>query len=241
MSTATYKSLTPTSIRFQAWTEMVRVHPHRGDRLRRPVNVLAAAILIVLSAPLMLVIALLVRLTSPGPALYRQPRVGLDRRVDRGPGPLNPRRRNDSGGRVFTMYKFRTMYEQDGSGPQVWASKDDPRITPFGRILRAFRLDELPQLFNVVMGDMNIVGPRPEQPEIFQDIRDEVGHYTRRQCVLPGITGLAQVSLGYDSDLDHVRKKVDLDLQYLRRRSPGEDLRIMAMTMPVMMKRRGWR
>lgn len=242
MSTATPSSLTPTSIRFQAWNEMVKVRPHQGDRLRRPLNVLAAAVLIVLTAPLMLVIAALVRLTSRGPAIYMQPRVGLDRRVDRGQGSINPRRIRDLGGRVFTMYKFRTMYVQDDAQPQqVWASEDDPRITPVGRVLRAFRLDELPQLFNVLVGDMNIVGPRPEQPDIFDDIRHEVGHYTRRQRVLPGITGLAQVSLPYDADIEDVRKKVDLDLQYLRRRSPGEDLRIMAKTMPVMVKRKGSR
>jgi lipopolysaccharide/colanic/teichoic acid biosynthesis glycosyltransferase len=220
---------------------MVKIRPHRGDRLRRPLNVLAAAILIVLTAPAMLVIAILVRFTSPGPVIYRQPRVGLDRRVERGPGALNPQRKRDLGGRIFTMYKFRTMYEEGDTAREVWASKDDPRVTPLGRILRAFRLDELPQLFNVLLGDMNIVGPRPEQPGIFQDIRHEVGSYTHRQRVLPGITGLAQVSLPYDSDLDDVRKKVDLDLQYLRVRSPGEDLRIMAKTMPVMVMRKGGR
>jgi lipopolysaccharide/colanic/teichoic acid biosynthesis glycosyltransferase len=124
---------------------------------------------------------------------------------------------------------------------QVWAAKNDPRITPLGRILRAFRLDELPQLFNILTGDMNLVGPRPEQPAIFNDIRQELSNYRRRQRVLPGITGLAQVSLPYDSDLEDVRKKVDLDLQYLRKRSPGEDFRIMVRTMPVMVGRKGAR
>lgn len=221
---------------------MVKVRPHPGDRLRRPLNVVVAAVLIVLTAPVMLVIALLVRLTSRGPAIYKQQRVGLDRRVDRASANLNPRRDRDLGGRIFTMYKFRTMYHRDeGESKQVWAKENDPRVTPLGRILRAFRLDELPQLFNVLMGDMNIVGPRPEQPEIFQDIRREVGHYRRRQRVLPGITGLAQVSLPYDSDLEDVRRKVDLDLQYLRKRSPGEDFRIMVKTMPVMVGRKGAR
>lgn len=221
---------------------MVKVRPHRGDRLRRVVNVMAAAILIVLTAPLMIVIALLVCLTSRGPAIYKQPRVGLDRRVTRASGGLNPRRDRDWGGRIFTMYKFRTMYQQkEGESKQVWAAQDDPRITPLGRILRAFRLDELPQLFNVLLGDMNIVGPRPEQPEIFHDIREQLGYYRRRQRVLPGITGLAQVSLPYDSDLEDVRRKVNLDLEYLRTRSPGEDLRIMVKTMPVMVGRKGSR
>jgi lipopolysaccharide/colanic/teichoic acid biosynthesis glycosyltransferase len=123
----------------------------------------------------------------------------------------------------------------------VWAAKNDPRVTPLGRVLRAFRLDELPQLFNILAGDMNLVGPRPEQPAIFNDIRQELSNYRRRQRVLPGITGLAQVSLPYDSDLEDVRKKVDLDLQYLRKRSPGEDFRIMVRTMPVMVGRKGAR
>lgn len=242
MNTADPSSLTPTSIRFQAWNAMVKVRPHRGDRWRRPLNVLAAVVLIVLTAPLMLVIALLVRLTSRGPAIYKQQRVGLDRRVDRLGGSLNPRRDLDLGGRPFAMYKFRTMYHrEEGEEEQVWAKENDPRVTPLGRILRAFRLDELPQLFNVLMGDMNIVGPRPEQPEIFQDIRRRLGYYQRRQRVLPGITGLAQVSLPYDSDLEDVRRKVDLDLQYLRKRSPSEDVRIMVKTMPVMMGRKGAR
>jgi lipopolysaccharide/colanic/teichoic acid biosynthesis glycosyltransferase len=236
--------LTPTSIRFQAWTEMVKLRPHRGDRLRRPLNVLAAAVLIVLTAPLMLVIALLVRLTSRGPALYKQQRVGLDRRVDRASGKLNPKRSQDFGGRIFTIYKFRTMYHREAKTSeqiQVWAAENDPRVTPLGRILRAFRLDELPQLFNVLTGDMNLVGPRPEQPAIFNDISQELSSYRRRQGVLPGITGLAQVSLPYDSDLEGVRKKVDLDLQYLRNRSAREDLRIMVRTMPVMVGRKGAR
>jgi len=235
-------SLTPTSIRFQAWNAMVKVRPHRGDRLRRALNVSAAAVLIALAAPVMFVIALLVRLTSRGPVIYKQERVGLDRRVDRAPSGLNPRRSRDMGGRIFTIYKFRTMYHREaGEVEQVWASENDPRVTPVGRILRAFRLDELPQLFNVLKGDMNLVGPRPEQPQIFQDIRQQLGYYRRRQRVLPGITGLAQVSLPYDSDLDDVRRKVDLDLEYLRKRSPGEDLRIMVKTMPVMVGRKGAR
>jgi lipopolysaccharide/colanic/teichoic acid biosynthesis glycosyltransferase len=220
---------------------MVKARPHRGDRLRRAINIVVATMLIVLTGPLMLLIALLIRLTSPGPAIYRQPRVGLDRRLERGPGQLNPRRQRDFGGRVFTIYKFRTMRIQDPDAPQAWATENDPRITPLGRILRSFRLDELPQVFNVLKGDMNIVGPRPEQPDIFHGIRQQVGVYHRRQRVLPGITGLAQVSLPYDSDLEGVQRKVDLDLEYIRQRSPGEDLLIMAKTMPVMVKRTGWK
>jgi lipopolysaccharide/colanic/teichoic acid biosynthesis glycosyltransferase len=194
---------------------------------------------IVLSAPLMLVIAVLIKLTSPGPVIYKQPRVGLDRRARGGTASVGHRRKEDSGGRIFTIYKFRTMRTTEGPARQVWASNTDPRITPVGRVLRKFRLDELPQLFNVLKGDMNVVGPRPEQPEIFQSLQQELGHYRGRQRVLPGITGLAQVTLPYDQSLDDVKRKVDLDLDYIRRRSAMEDLLIMAKTMPVMVFRKG--
>jgi len=206
-----------------------------------------ALIGLILAAPLMLLIAGLVKLTSPGPAIYTQPRVGLDRRRRgpdrrrsvRDPSESKSRRQNDRGGRIFTIYKFRTMRTDRRAG-QVWSSEDDPRVTPLGRFLRATRLDELPQLFNVLKGDMNIVGPRPEQPEIFQELSQNVGNYRERQRVLPGITGLAQVSMGYDRCLDDVRKKVGLDLEYIQGRSAAKDLMIMARTMPVMVMRRMW-
>jgi len=213
--------------------------PRAGDRARRALNFTVALLLIVLTAPLMLTIAILVRLTSPGPAIYHQPRVGIDRRRNRGNGSLNPRRLFDCGVQIFTIYKFRTMYVSTPEAPQTWASGSDPRITPVGRVLRSFRLDELPQLFNVLKGDMNIVGPRPEQPDIFADLSGDLRQYRARQRVLPGITGLAQVSLPYDSDLDSVRRKVKMDLEYIRRRSAAEDLVIMAKTMPVMVLRKG--
>jgi lipopolysaccharide/colanic/teichoic acid biosynthesis glycosyltransferase len=236
--------LNPTAIRFKAWKGLMPRQPRAGDGARRGINIVMALVLIVLASPLMLMIGLLVRLTSRGPVIYKQPRVGLDRRMDRGDGgTLNPHRLIDLGGRIFTIYKFRTMYVSSPDAPQTWAALNDPRITPVGRILRSFRLDELPQLFNVLKGDMNIVGPRPEQPEIFAHLGEEenLRHYRTRQRVLPGITGLAQVSLPYDSDLRDVQRKVKLDLEYVRRRSPGEDLLIMAKTMPVMVLRRGWK
>ncbi len=199
----------------------------------------AAAVGIVLAAPLMLVIAFAIRLTSKGPILYQQTRVGLDRR--RSSILLDTcRRRGDVGGMPFTIYKFRTMFVQNGSEDrQVWASQDDPRITPVGRILRKYRLDELPQLFNVLRGDMNIVGPRPEQPEIFAQLRHEVSRYDERQQVLPGITGWAQVRHRYDTSVDDVRRKVEFDLEYINRCSAAEDAKIMLMTVPVMMFKRG--
>jgi len=214
----------------------------RVDRqpARRALNVAAAGLGLLAAAPLMLLIGLAVRVSSPGPMLYKQTRVGLDRRW-RAVAGGNGRRRQDVGGKPFTIYKFRTMYVSGPDAPQTWAADNDPRITPVGRILRSFRLDELPQLFNVLSGDMNIVGPRPEQPQIFADLKDDLHRYRTRQRVLPGITGLAQVSLPYDKDILDVHKKVRLDLEYIRRRSPGEDLLIMAKTMPVMMLRKGWK
>ena len=125
------------------------------------------------------------------------------------------------------------------SGEQ-WASKNDARITRVGRILRATRIDELLQLFNVLKGDMNIVGPRPEQPGIFQGLRNEVRGYGLRQKVLPGITGLAQVNLGYDTCIEDVRRKVELDLEYIEERSAAKDLQIMAKTLPVMVFQKVW-
>ncbi|TVP53616.1 MAG: sugar transferase [Gemmatimonadales bacterium] len=219
-----------------------------SDRNVRRLNVLVAAVGIVVLLPLMVLIALAVRLTSRGPILYTQERVGRDRR--RGPrqGKRSRekaldigRRGHDSGGEVFTMYKFRSMSTPVKGSPsrEVWACPADHRITPVGSVLRAYRLDELPQLFNVLRGEMNVVGPRPEQPAIFEELREQVERYPDRQIVLPGITGWAQVNHSYDQSLDDVRRKVEFDLEYIRRRSPSEDLRIMLRTLPVMVGRKG--
>jgi lipopolysaccharide/colanic/teichoic acid biosynthesis glycosyltransferase len=195
---------------------------------------------IAVTAPLMVLVAIVVKLDSRGPVIYRQQRVGLDRRGSREQAHPRSRRQSDSGGRVFTIYKFRTMTAVPGHEREMWASKDDRRVTRVGRFLRATRIDELPQLFNVLEGAMNIVGPRPEQPTIFAELRREVEGYHQRQKVLPGITGWAQVNLGYDESIEDVKKKVELDLEYIDRRSATEDLAIMAKTMPVMISRRVW-
>jgi lipopolysaccharide/colanic/teichoic acid biosynthesis glycosyltransferase len=212
----------------------------RRERLRRLVNIGVAVIGLVLIAPLMLAVALLIRLESRGPAIYRQPRVGLDRRGCRGPEAENHRRDDDRGGRIFTIYKFRTMTTDRFDAAQKWATKDDARVTRVGKILRPTRIDELPQLFNVLKGDMNIVGPRPEQPSIFADLRTELNRYPERQKVLPGITGWAQVNLGYDTSIDDVKRKVELDLEYIDNRSATQDLTIMAKTIPVMVFGKVW-
>jgi len=213
------------------------------DRSRRWVNVVVATLLLFFTLPLMGLIAFLVKVTSPGPVLYRQPRVGLNQRNQpdrRGPGRSgHDRRRRDLGGSVFTILKFRTMKVDDGTAPQVWAQRNDPRITPLGKVLRKTRLDELPQLFNILKGEMNLVGPRPEQPEIFKQLRNEVGSYPERQGVLPGITGWAQVNNSYDTCIDDVERKVDLDLEYIQSRSAWQDLKIMFKTVPVMIFGKG--
>jgi lipopolysaccharide/colanic/teichoic acid biosynthesis glycosyltransferase len=205
----------------------------------RFLNVSAALLLLVLAAPVMLVVALLVKLTSPGPVIFRQTRVGVDRRTP-GSSPAHWRRAHDYGGRLFTMYKIRTMTAAPAaSALQVWAQPDDPRVTRVGRVLRRYRLDELPQLFNVLRGDMNLVGPRPEQPRIFAELREQVEDYAARQRVLPGITGWAQVTQAYDTCLDDVRGKVRRDLEYIAGRSVRLDLAILLRTVPVVMLRRG--
>lgn len=205
----------------------------------RMLNVVVAAVSLVLTAPLMLVIAAIIRLTSPGPALYRQTRIGLDRRDGRMPPPRT-RRERDLGGLPFTIYKFRTMYVNGNpAAPETWATPDDPRVTPVGRMLRTSRLDELPQLFNVLLGDMNVVGPRPEQATIFARLRDQIDGYPGRQRVRPGITGLAQVRHRYDRSVDDVRTKLVHDLEYIENRSFAQDLKILLWTPFVMLFKRG--
>jgi lipopolysaccharide/colanic/teichoic acid biosynthesis glycosyltransferase len=209
-----------------------------AELARRALNVAVAAVGLVLAAPVMGAVAFAVWLTSPGPIFYRQTRIGLDRR--RGLGG-NYRRSVDLGGKPFTILKFRTMRADAGKAPQVWASQDDPRVTRVGRVLRRYRLDELPQLLNVLRGEMNVVGPRPEQPTIFASLREQVAGYSLRQRVRPGITGWAQINHHYDVTVEDVRRKVAYDLEYLERSSVTEDLRIMLQTVPsVVLKLGGW-
>jgi lipopolysaccharide/colanic/teichoic acid biosynthesis glycosyltransferase len=256
-----------------------------SEKLNRAVNFSIAFIALVVLTPLILLIAIAVKLTSRGPIVYRQTRVGVDRRLSggdrravgerrtprarigdarsriepliggaslterRGSNPRGDRRTNgrrggdrravDVGGRAFTMYKFRTMTVNAELEGAVWATKNDARVTPIGGILRGTRLDELPQLVNVLKGDMNIVGPRPERPSIFMQLRKEIDSYHLRQRTKPGITGWAQINQNYDTSIDDVRRKVEYDLAYIERRSVVEDMRIMARTLPVMIFRKG--
>ena len=171
-----------------------------------------ASVLLVLTAPLVLACAALVRLTSRGPAFYSQQRVGQF-------------------GRVFTIYKLRTMYHQceRHTGP-TWSVPGDPRVTPVGRVLRKLHVDELPQLVNVLAGQMSLIGPRPERPEIAAELARAIPDYNARSVVLPGITGHAQVHLPPDTSLADVRDKVRLDRYYLGRLSLWFDLVTLVRT-----------
>jgi lipopolysaccharide/colanic/teichoic acid biosynthesis glycosyltransferase len=207
--------------------------------LNRTVNFLLALLALIALMPVLLLIALAIKLTSRGPVLYTQERVGLDRRAG-ARDAAHPRRRRDLGGQPFTIYKFRTMrVDAERESGAVWAAQNDPRVTPVGRLLRQYRLDEIPQLLNVLRGEMNIVGPRPERPTIFAELREHIAEYPLRQRAKPGITGLAQINHHYDRSLDDVRTKVSFDLEYIRRQSLREDVRIMLKTLPVVLFRRG--
>lgn len=225
---------------WEATNELEPVVREVGDKpeLLRAVNVAAAAVLMVATLPVLLAAMLAVRLTSRGPVIYRQTRVGLDRRGRA--DDADCRRAEDFGGRPFTIFKLRTMVADAESGTgAVWAVANDPRVTPIGRFLRATRIDELPQLWNVIRGDMNLVGPRPERPQLVLKLSREVVGYRRRHQVRPGITGLAQVSQHYDQSVDDVRNKVRYDIAYLNQRSVITDARILARTVPVVLRRIG--
>ncbi len=211
----------------------------RSEFLNRLLNVLIALMALVILAPVMLLIALAIKLTSQGRVFYVQDRVGVDRRR-RAVQPGQDRRRANVGGRPFRILKFRSMRNDAEAGTgAVWAKKQDPRVTPVGNFLRTTRLDELPQLINVVLGDMNIVGPRPERPSIFAELRQNIDGYQLRQQARPGITGWAQINHSYDTSIEDVRVKIQLDLEYLARQSLAEDLKIMMRTLPVMIFKRG--
>jgi lipopolysaccharide/colanic/teichoic acid biosynthesis glycosyltransferase len=270
----------------------------RNGRSVRALNVTIALVSLIVLSPMMLLLALAVRFTSKGPIIYKQVRVGRDRRryenlspaerrasdrrqraardrarqtdverrlytravnlerrmtVDRRgatvqtgdarrrriANAVHDRRTWNTCGQTFTMYKFRTMRVDAEAGTgAVWAQKKDPRVTPIGGLLRKCRLDELPQLYNVLKGDMNIVGPRPERPTIVPNLVESIAYYPIRQRTRPGITGLAQIRHSYDTSIDDVKTKVRYDLEYLRRRSVLQDLRIMVQTPLVMFFKR---
>jgi sugar transferase (PEP-CTERM system associated) len=189
---------------------------------KRLVDIVAAGAGLVLAAPIMLLIALGVKLTSRGPALYHQQRVGQY-------------------GRVFTLHKFRSMHTDAEleTGP-VWAAKrGDPRITRLGRILRLTRLDELPQLWNILAGDMSLVGPRPERPEFVTSLTREIPFYRERHVVKPGLTGWAQVRYSYGASVEDAMEKLQYDLYYIKNMSLALDLYVIFSTIKTVLRRQG--
>lgn len=169
-------------------------------------------VLLIVCAPLLVVLAAMVKLTSPGPVFYSQTRLGR-------------------GGREYRVYKLRTMlHECEAATGAVWALEDDPRTTPIGRFLRDTHLDELPQLWNVLRGEMSLIGPRPERPEIAEQLERIAPAYRERLSVRPGMTGLAQLSLPADGSVHGVRRKLAHDLHYVRHVSFALDLQIVLAT-----------
>ena len=189
-------------------------HNQGMDFLKRGVDFVAAMAILLLTTPLMALVALAVRWDSPGPAIFRQTRTGLL-------------------GKPFTMYKFRSMrLDAEANGAQ-WASDNDPRITKVGRFIRFTRLDELPQLYNVIRGDMSLVGPRPERPEMIEKLIEEIPYYMERHKVRPGITGWAQTSYAYTSTVEDTKVKLEYDLYYLKNQSMVLDFMILLRTFRV--------
>lgn len=224
MSLTSLSVVAPPANFREPWPDIERIAPDAAlDYALNPtwyssvkvvLDYVLAAALLVPALPIMLLAALAIKLTSPGPAFYRQTRVGFN-------------------GRRYTIYKLRTMVHncELNSGIQ-WSRKGDRRVTKVGRFLRFTHLDELPQLFNVLMGDMSLVGPRPERPEMIEamGLKALVPGYSLRLLVKPGVTGLAQLQLPADTDITSVRHKVAYDLYYVRHQSLFLDLRLLAGT-----------
>jgi lipopolysaccharide/colanic/teichoic acid biosynthesis glycosyltransferase len=188
------------------------VQQSRYFRVKDVIERVAAALLLLLGLPLIGLLMLLVRLTSRGPGIYRQARLGRN-------------------AKVFYIYKIRTMRQdaEEKTGP-VWAKPHDVRVTSLGRFLRKVHLDELPQLINVAKGEMSLIGPRPERPEIAAVLVETISGYSDRMAVLPGVTGLAQINLPPDSTEDDVRRKLLLDMKYIRQAGFWLDARILMST-----------
>lgn len=195
----------------------------RFHEFKRVFDVILSAIGSVMVIPIIGFTALVIKIVSPGPIFYAQERVGL-------------------GGEVFKIYKLRTMAldAEKHTGP-VWAKENDPRLIKFGKMIRKLHIDELPQLFNVLRGEMSIVGPRPERPLFVAELSGKISDYEKRINVKPGITGLAQVWHKYDETLADVRKKVKYDLLYIREMCLMVDLRILYRTMIVSARGKGAR
>ena len=190
------------------------------DMVQRACDILSASLLLILTTPLFPVVALLIRLDSPGPIFYRQRRMG-------------------HWGRLFWVTKFRSMAQHAESNGAVWATKRDPRVTRLGHFLRKTRIDELPQLWNVLRGEMSLIGPRPERPEFTEDLEKMIPFFRARLMVKPGLTGWAQVNYGYGSSIEDALVKLQYDLYYVKHRGIYLDLLITLRTLGVIISMRG--
>jgi sugar transferase (PEP-CTERM system associated) len=195
--------------------------PSRRRTRQNIINFVTATVGLIVASPLMIVTALAVRFTSAGPILYRQQRVGMD-------------------GAPFTVFKFRSMrVDAEAATGAVWAQKNDPRVTPIGRMIRKLRFDELPQLVNVLRGEMSIVGPRPERPEFVKVLSEQIPYYRQRHAVRPGITGWAQINHKYGDTLEDTIAKLEYDLYYIKNMSWSLDTYIIFHTVKAMLLSRG--
>ena len=178
------------------------------------IDVVGAALAMLVFSPVMILCAIMIKLADPlGPVLYRQVRVGVS-------------------GRLFTIYKLRTMYvDAEAHGRAQLAGQDDPRVIPICRWMRRGHLDELPQLLNILRGEMSLVGPRPERPELFEDLSRNLPNFEKRLAIKPGLTGLAQIYNGYDTDLESIGRKLDYDLAYIEQMSLGLDCKLLLATL----------
>ncbi len=194
---------------------------HALEAAKRAIDVTAAVLGILLALPIMLIVGLLVRLTSRGPALFHQTRVGQN-------------------GRVFKVHKFRSMrVDAEATTGPVWAQAKDPRVTPIGSFIRKTRLDELPQLWNVLVGEMSFVGPRPERPEFVEELTRDIPYYGQRHAVRPGLTGWAQVRYRYGASREDALEKLQYELFYIKNLSIARDIVIMMQTVKTVLLRRG--
>ena len=253
-----FVSIAEYLILFMAAATAAIAWPERGTSgqiirmsFKRVFDIVGAAAGLSLTLPIFMIVPLLIKLDSPGPVFYLQDRVGLDRRrhrrriltvVQTSDRRDNDRRVSDQRGQIFKLIKFRSMVQnaEKNCGP-IWAAQNDPRVTRLGRFLRLSRIDEVPQLINVLLGQMSLVGPRPERPHFVSKFCSTIDYYTRRHYVKPGITGLAQVEHGYDSDENEVYRKVEYDLHYISRWTPLLDFRILLQTVKVVVSGRGAR
>jgi lipopolysaccharide/colanic/teichoic acid biosynthesis glycosyltransferase len=202
---------------------IVRFARKSYDKFKRITDILLSVLGIVFTSPIVFFAGIFIKLNSRGPVLYRQSRVGKN-------------------GQIFRIYKLRTMQiDAEKETGAVWAKSDDLRVTSVGRVLRKLHIDEIPQLINVLTGEMSIVGPRPERPEMVRSLKNLIRDYEKRLQVKPGITGVAQVWHKYDESVDDVKKKIKYDLLYMRKICLSLDLKIMLSTIALVLTGKGAR